>query len=205
MLRAKRLADGALVEAASVERGPKYVCPVCADELVIKKGRIVVHHFAHRPPVTCEAGKGETPRTFPQSECSSMYSARGASTQSPRCPCSHVKATAVQMSSLRIRTGSKDLRSRSEHTPIEQDAILRRTNTYLVADVSVIWVAMLDPARCKGARYISGTDIVHVERYAAKSWERWAADTTTGTFGSMTRSMGRCGAAGSARTSSIGN
>ncbi len=47
--------------ARDVEKtqGP-FVCPSCLESLILKKGRLVVHHFAHVPPVNCEMACGET-------------------------------------------------------------------------------------------------------------------------------------------------
>lgn len=39
--------------------GP-FFCKACSKEVVLKKGKIRLHHFAHKPPVTCSYGLGET-------------------------------------------------------------------------------------------------------------------------------------------------
>ena len=39
--------------------GP-FSCPLCVEETILKKGTMKVHHFAHKPPITCEYGRGET-------------------------------------------------------------------------------------------------------------------------------------------------
>lgn len=61
MLVAKRLVDEARVVAAEERRdaGP-WCCPSCAIQVFLKKGEVKVHHFAHRPPVSCEYGSGES-------------------------------------------------------------------------------------------------------------------------------------------------
>lgn len=52
--------DGGRIDAFSAERGPTYHCPKCRGEVVLKKGRKVVHHFAHKPPTECTWATGET-------------------------------------------------------------------------------------------------------------------------------------------------
>lgn len=49
------------VLARDVEKsaGP-FECPACGDEMILRKGTKRVHHFAHKPPVTCIYGMGET-------------------------------------------------------------------------------------------------------------------------------------------------
>jgi competence protein CoiA len=39
--------------------GP-FSCPLCIEEMILKKGTIKDHHFAHKPSITCEYGSGET-------------------------------------------------------------------------------------------------------------------------------------------------
>ena len=41
------------------EEGP-FSCPECFSEVIIKKGLEREHHFAHKPPVTCQYGSGES-------------------------------------------------------------------------------------------------------------------------------------------------
>src|SRR5687768_1704306 len=48
------------VDATQALRGLKYLCPSCRAELVLKQGRIVIHHFAHKPPTDCAWASGET-------------------------------------------------------------------------------------------------------------------------------------------------
>lgn len=40
-------------------QGPFY-CPECKGELILKKGNVREHHFAHRPPIACQYGSGES-------------------------------------------------------------------------------------------------------------------------------------------------
>lgn len=61
MLCAIRGRDNAKIIArlSSKEESPFY-CPSCRGELNIRKGRIKIHHFAHKPPFNCTHGEGET-------------------------------------------------------------------------------------------------------------------------------------------------
>lgn len=43
----------------SKDQGP-FTCPECNSAVILKKGNIVTHHFAHVPPVNCQYGLGET-------------------------------------------------------------------------------------------------------------------------------------------------
>jgi competence protein CoiA len=39
--------------------GP-FACPACKSPVILKKGAVKIHHFAHAPPYTCTYGAGET-------------------------------------------------------------------------------------------------------------------------------------------------
>lgn len=58
MLCAIRQRDNQKVAAWDQQKidGP-FSCPVCVEETILKKGAMKVHHFAHKPPITCEYGK----------------------------------------------------------------------------------------------------------------------------------------------------
>lgn len=37
-----------------------FFCPACNETVILKKGDIRIHHFSHKPPITCSYGLGET-------------------------------------------------------------------------------------------------------------------------------------------------
>lgn len=61
MLTAIRHSDFEQVSATRCSKGNDfYVCPECHQDVILKQGMIKVAHFAHKPPVTCEYGTGES-------------------------------------------------------------------------------------------------------------------------------------------------
>ena len=63
MLTANRLSDAVKVIACDMYKtdGPFY-CPICGTETILHRGPIKIAHFAHKPPTTCEYGRGESER-----------------------------------------------------------------------------------------------------------------------------------------------
>jgi len=48
------------VEASKADKkSSEYSCPVCKTDVILKKGSIVIPHFAHRPDANCMFGVGE--------------------------------------------------------------------------------------------------------------------------------------------------
>lgn len=46
----------------------EYVCPECRESVTLKQGRVVIHHFAHRPGAACD-NAGETIRHMEMKLC----------------------------------------------------------------------------------------------------------------------------------------
>jgi len=63
MLCAIRQSDRQKVAAWDQRKsdGP-FSCPHCFERTILKKGTMKVHHFAHKRPITCEYGRGESER-----------------------------------------------------------------------------------------------------------------------------------------------
>lgn len=53
---------GAAVLALDAEREDDYFCPECSEEVILKRGAIVVPHFAHRVDSGCVMSQGESMR-----------------------------------------------------------------------------------------------------------------------------------------------
>lgn len=61
MLKAIRSKDRAKVYAFRVEKiEAPFLCPECGENLVVHKGQIKIHHFAHRPGYNCRRVSGES-------------------------------------------------------------------------------------------------------------------------------------------------
>ena len=43
-----------------VKKDGPFICPVCKEEVTLKKGRIKTHHFSHKAKSLCAYGRGET-------------------------------------------------------------------------------------------------------------------------------------------------
>ena len=61
MLTALRTSDSVKVLArSSAKADAPFMCPACNREVVLHKGLIRIHHFAHKARVACRLGAGET-------------------------------------------------------------------------------------------------------------------------------------------------
>jgi hypothetical protein len=61
MLSAIRQSDQMKVLACEESKSNRpFFCSRCRDEAILKQGPIKIPHFSHKPPVTCEYGRGES-------------------------------------------------------------------------------------------------------------------------------------------------
>lgn len=46
------------ITAWVAQKGPVFHCPNCKTQVILRKGALVAHNFAHKPPVTCSWASG---------------------------------------------------------------------------------------------------------------------------------------------------
>jgi competence protein CoiA len=138
MLCAKRTSDGHSVIARSESRSnAPFNCPECSNEVILRKGMIRIHHFAHKPPFTCSYGAGETDA---HRRCKiAIYDAL---LQAP-----NVRKPGLERSLMTVRP---DVRAYINDVPIaievqisalSLDSIIRRTIEYARQGVYLLWLA----------------------------------------------------------------
>ncbi len=166
------LESGRRMEASVAEKGPAYICPKCSTEVILKKGRVITHHFAHKPPTDCTWASGET---------TAHMKAKTALCEALRQQGLKAELEVEILSSGGDRRAdvvlwSKDGKSRVafeiQHQPLSFDGIEQRTRGYIAAGVPVLWIGLLgtktfEDAETKGANLV-------IQRYSPRQWEKWA-------------------------------
>lgn len=62
LMLTSRDTSGSLVLAVDAERGDGFLCPECDESVMLKRGAIVVPHFAHYSDTGCPMSEGESMR-----------------------------------------------------------------------------------------------------------------------------------------------
>jgi hypothetical protein len=160
------------IEASSAERGPKFTCPNCKAPVILKKGRVRTHHFAHKPPTACTWAVGETAahmraknalcEAFRQNGRRADVEVEVLSTSGDR------RADVVVWSS----DGKTRVAFEIQHQPLSFEDIEQRTRGYIAANVPVLWMGLLSAKAIDGAD-LKGGNLV-IERYPPRQWEKWA-------------------------------
>ncbi|WP_028113349.1 competence protein CoiA [Ferrimonas kyonanensis] len=139
--------------------GP-FLCPKCRQEVVIRKGKIKIHHFAHKPPAMCSHGKGETEahrnckmsiysalKTKPNVQALELEKDFGPVVADVYCLIDNVPvAIEVQRSNLSVNN------------------ITQRSEEYSKLGIYVLWIGLHDSTVKKQ---------IDNKQCSPKAWEKW--------------------------------
>ena len=158
----KSTGDQAIATSESKANGP-FVCPECATEVVLRIGSVRVSHFAHKSPVTCTYGAGETDA---HRRCKmAIYEAL------LREP--NVRKAALERS---LKTVRPDVSAFINDVPVaievqistlSMETIIHRTKEYARKGVYVLWLLQWSP-------------YLDADRYSPRLWEKWIHATYFG-------------------------
>jgi hypothetical protein len=153
--------------ASLATKGPTYHCPGCGEEVILKQGRKVIHHFAHKPPVTCSWAAGETTLHLKAKEAFYEHFKRLGMNVEVEYP---LNAGRLRADVYVIGKNGKPVVFELQHSSILPGEIERRTNEYFKLGITLIWVSVFKPGKLDGKQTRTG---MVVERYTPKPFERW--------------------------------
>lgn len=157
MLCGIRSRDNIKVFASSSEKGDEpFHCPGCQKELVLRKGKIKVHHFGHKPPYSCKRGEGESEihRTCKQS----IYE------ELSKIP--HVTNLDVEVdfgdviADVYCLINGVPVAIEVQRSNLSVNYITERTKSYEKLGIHVLWLALFSSK-------------LQSEKYSPKAWEKW--------------------------------
>jgi competence protein CoiA len=157
MLTAKRHPASNPVLARDVQKSDApFSCPSCGEEVILHKGNIKIHHFQHKPPVTCSRGDGESQL---------HYSIKLAIYDSLKL---EPNVTDVELEKD-FGTSTADVFARIDGVPVAIEvqrsklsvqSITARTANYHSLSIAVLWVAL-------------PTSDLSTNKYSPSAWEKW--------------------------------
>jgi len=160
------LANGSRVHAANADRAGQFCCPApdCGGVVTLKRGRIRIAHFAHKPGATCLYGSGETAEhDLAKSRLFQAFADLGREVElEPFIPVGQTYARP----DLVVRRGNPPVAIEIQHSPIAFSEIERRTKVLSRAGLAVWWIVPIDLDSLEPS---NGA----VERYSPRPYERW--------------------------------
>lgn len=150
--------------AENVEKADApFKCPSCGCETILKKGKVKIHHFAHKPPIFCEYGKGES-ETHRQCKIN-IYKELQLIPEVTECELE--KNFGSVISDIFFVFNDFKIAIEVQISNLTMTQIIERTTKYQQLGISVIWIS---PFNTKLEENI----------YSPKQWEKWIHATYFG-------------------------
>lgn len=157
MLCAIRKSDSAKVIACQEEKSQApFACPACGDDVILKKGTKVIHHFAHKPPVTCLYGSGESEAH--RRAKTEIFEAIKKSPQARDIELERILGTVRPDVSGFINNARVAIEVQISSLSLE--TIQYRTTEYAHKGICLLWISPWHEGLAE-------------ERYAPRLWEKW--------------------------------
>ena len=155
------------IHASVAEKGHTFHCPGCHTEVTLKKGAKVIHHFAHKPPVTCSWAVGETKAHLSAKNLFLEHLTNAGYKADVEYP------IGTQRADVHFQdTNGISYVIEIQHQPITPSEISRRTEGYFRAGAVVTWLPLIDIAKLAPKAEQTATGYV-IKRYTPKPFERW--------------------------------
>jgi len=154
--------------------GP-FTCPYCGDNVIIKKGTIMAHHFAHRPKSVCPYSSGETLLHYETKK--GLFEALEAAVPA-YMTCELEKLLGPVRPDIFLADPFQQTAIEVQCSSITPEEITRRTLCYYDLGVSVLWlVPGLDESRFPLVDHYRGDNTLVGRpdhgRYKIRAWEKF--------------------------------
>src|SRR4028119_1852210 len=157
MITSIRSSDGQKVVARdSQKQDSPFFCPKCQNETILRKGRVKVHHFAHKPPVVCQYGQGES--EFHRVCKQTIFDCLNQDKSVIACELEKDLGNVVPDIYFEIYTVKVAIEV--QISSLTMSKIIDRTEEYNRLGIYVLWLPVFG-------------DALEAERYAPKQWEKW--------------------------------
>lgn len=157
MLSAHNSSDQVVIAWEVSKHDGPFTCPECHHAVLLKKGTIKIHHFAHVPPINCAYGVGE----------SELH--RRAKATIYQCLLAHSQITKLQLErslgevrpDISFYFNSIPIAIEVQISTLSLHQIIQRTEAYTRKNIYVLWTPPFDPK------------IAKENRYSPKIWEKF--------------------------------
>ena len=133
-----------------------FSCPRCKCEVVVHKGSIRIHHFAHKPPITCSLGAGET-----EQHLAAKLGVYYALLKDKNVTDLEVeKDFGVSVADVYARISDTPVAIEIQRSALSVNETIARTRNYHRLGIAVLWIGLVRPT-------LAG------KKYSPAAWEKW--------------------------------
>lgn len=145
-----------VIARCSEKHEAPFSCPECKREVILHKGNIRVHHFVHKPPITCRRGIGETEAHLKAK--SAIFDALSMANNVKKLELEY--NFGISIADVFAYISGVPVAIEIQRSKLSVEEITRRTSNYHGLGVNVLWLAL------------SNQDIF-AEKYSPSAWEKW--------------------------------
>ena len=169
------------IDAADAQRGAAYFCPSqhCGGALILKKGRKVAAHFAHKPPFECQWAHGETQaHMLAKSMFCNALRKRGLKAEIEHSV-GFLQAVDRRADVMVWSPSGAMVAIELQHTNISVADIEARAFSYAANGVAQIWVPVASRDFWAKAKPV-GDGVWKIEKYNTHEFEKWISGLNMG-------------------------
>lgn len=124
--------------AWQVEKKEKpFYCPKCNGEVILKKGNVKIHHFAHKSPISCAFGVGESQQHMLVKK--NIYEALLKEPNCTKCELERTTLNGVRPD-ISLKINNSYVAIEIQHSTIDIETIIQRFQRYSKLNIYLIWI-----------------------------------------------------------------
>jgi competence protein CoiA len=147
-----------IIAGCAEKTSKPFACPCCKNEVILKQGAIKIAHFAHKPPVLCEYGQGESEL---HRQCKNEIYQSLLGLDGLHCELEKFMGTVRPDIYVKTHTG-EEFAIEVQISTLTMDKIIYRTKQYNRLGVHVLWLPVFDEL-----------EPYPNLRHSPSAWERW--------------------------------
>lgn len=133
------LNEGKRTLARDAIRSCEHLCPECGSRVILRRGRVVVPHFAHKPDASCSYGEGETvAHLMAKQQLFDRLSREHETLIEARLHDKGINRTA----DLLVRAHGYEAAIELQHSMLTEDTLLARKHDYESVGIYQTWIAV---------------------------------------------------------------
>jgi hypothetical protein len=162
------------IDAEKAKRDDAFCCPVCREAVILRRGRKVVAHFAHRPRARCIARTGETRAHLEAKRVLlDAFRARGLRVEAEYATIEVAEDRRADVMVWSPGSGTP-LAIELQHSRISVPDLERRAHSFARAGIAQLWVPFLDESSLQSAE-VTRSGTVVLDRYPIPFHMLWMA------------------------------
>lgn len=141
----------------------EYLCPICKNSLLLRKGKIRIHHFSHKSPVSCIYGSGESEIHYRIKKELYEYLSK-----QPNCrKCEIERNLGSVRPDISLYINNIPIAIEIQKSKLEISLIRYRMEEYYKKKIAVLWI--LPDNKPKVTLHKNENTVVHI----LSSWEKY--------------------------------